>query len=52
MSAINGDKARFNRFRRKKIQRRERLHAMLGTSANLAGQETGKPKARTKENKS
>ena len=34
MSAINGDKARFNRERKKKIARRARNQARLRTSAS------------------
>ena len=29
MSAVNGDKARFNRMRKKKIARRKRTHDLL-----------------------
>lgn len=29
MSAVNGDKARFNRLRKQKIARRKRTHALL-----------------------
>jgi hypothetical protein len=31
MSAINGDKARFNRVRKQKIQRRKRQQKMFGS---------------------
>lgn len=33
MSAINGDKARFNRFRKQKIARRKRNQEMLKAAA-------------------
>jgi hypothetical protein len=35
MSAINGDKARFHRERKKKIRRRARKQEMLNTLAKL-----------------
>jgi hypothetical protein len=40
MSRINGDKARFHKNRKEKIQRRERNREMLKT---LAGQGAGAP---------
>jgi hypothetical protein len=45
MSAINGDKARFNRDRKKKIARRARNQAKLATSVSpskAASRVTGK----------
>jgi hypothetical protein len=46
MSAINGDKARFHRERKKQIQRRLRKHAMLKALANPAAPSDARPTQR------
>jgi hypothetical protein len=45
MSGINGDKARFNRRRKQKIQRRQRQRAMFGS---LQKQEAPPPRSDSK----
>jgi hypothetical protein len=45
MSAINGDKARFNIARKMKIRRRIRQRAMLEPLLKSAGGELSEPKA-------
>jgi hypothetical protein len=49
MPGINGDKARFNITRKKKIRRRIRQRAMLGPLLNSAGCGISEPKAASKE---
>jgi len=44
MSAINGDKARFNKARKKKIQKRLSKHAMLTALASPAKPSKKTPK--------
>lgn len=47
MSALNGDKSRFNRVRKQKIARRKRTHELLERTAK-----TGPPKTRKPEDTS
>jgi hypothetical protein len=49
MSGINGDKARFNIIRKKKIRRRIRQQTMLGPLLKSAGSGLSEPKAGSKE---
>jgi len=49
MSGVNGDKARFNITRKKKIRRRIRQRAMLGPLLKSAGWGLSEPKAASKE---
>ena len=48
MSGFNGDKARFNIARKRKIRRRIRQQAVLGPSLKSAGAGLSEPKTGTK----
>lgn len=48
MSAINGDKARFNRLRKQKIARRLRKHELLSAAANQPKAATATVRVHTK----
>jgi hypothetical protein len=49
MSGINGDKARFNVIRKKKIRRRIRQRAMLSPLFKSAGRRLSEAEAASKE---
>lgn len=48
MSALNGDKSRFHRDRKKKIARRIRNHAMLKGMAEQNNKAVGSPGSKPK----
>ena len=50
MSGMNGDKARFNITRKKKIRRRTRQRTMLAPLLKSAGSGLSEAKAASKEN--
>jgi hypothetical protein len=52
MSKINGDKARFHRERKKRIDRRARYKAMFGNAVKASDSASAVPEGKAKASKS